>query len=193
MNSMAPIKVTELELPGVKLIEPKYFEDQRGYFCETYSAQALAEYGIKTVFVQDNQSLSVVKGTIRGIHFQNAPRCQTKLVRCTHGKIMDYVVDLRHDSPTFKKWICVELSEENHRQLYIPKGFGHAFITLVDNCILQYKVDDFYAPECDRSIAYNDPELGIDWGSGDLVFSEKDLKAPKLADSDINLSMALSE
>ena len=141
------MKISELQLPGVKILEPQYFEDFRGYYCETYSKRTLAEYGIKTIFVQDNHSLSLKKGTIRGIHFQNNPKPQVKLVRCTKGRVMDYVVDLRRDSPTFKKWISVELTEENHRQIWIPSGFGHAFITLQDDCEVQYKVDQLYYPE----------------------------------------------
>ena len=138
------MKISELQLPGVKILEPQYFEDFRGYYCETYSKRTLAEYGIKTIFVQDNHSLSLKKGTIRGIHFQNNPKPQVKLARCTKGRVMDYVVDLRRDSPTFKKWISVELTEENHRQIWIPSGFGHAFITLQDDCEVQYKVDELY-------------------------------------------------
>ena len=157
------MKISELQLPGVKILEPQYFEDFRGYYCETYSKRTLAEYGIKTIFVQDNHSLSLKKGTIRGIHFQNNPKPQVKLVRCTKGRVMDYVVDLRRDSPTFKKWISVELTEENHRQIWIPSGFGHAFITLQDDCEVQYKVDELYYPELDRAIAWNYPEIAIDW------------------------------
>lgn len=183
------MKITELSLPGVKLLEPKYFEDFRGYYCETYSSRTLKEFGIDTVFVQDNHSLSLKKGIIRGIHFQNNPKPQLKLVRCTRGRVMDYAVDLRKDSPNFKKWVAVELSAENRRQIWIPAGFGHAFITLEDNCEVQYKVDELYYPELDRAIAWNDPEIGIDWGTDSPIISEKDTKAPTLAESDVNLSM----
>ncbi len=186
---MAGLKITELEIADVKVIEPTYFEDDRGYFCETYSARTMKEYGFDMVFVQDQQSLSVKKGTIRGIHFQLAPKSQTKLVRCTRGRVMDYAVDLRKDSPTYKKWVAVELSEENRRQVLIPKGFGHAFVTLVDNCEIQYKVDAFYAPECDRGISYMDPEIGIDWGVDDPILSDKDRRAPLLKDSDADFTM----
>ena len=183
------MKISELQLPGVKILEPQYFEDFRGYYCETYSKRTLAEYGIKTIFVQDNHSLSLKKGTIRGIHFQNNPNPQVKLVRCTKGRVMDYVVDLRRDSPTFKKWISVELTEENHRQIWIPSGFGHAFITLQDDCEVQYKVDELYYPELDRAIAWNDPEIAIDWGTQEPIISQKDIKAPTLAMSDVNFTM----
>ena len=186
---MAVLKISELELPGVKVIEPTYFEDYRGYYSETYSTRTMAEYGINTVFVQDCHSYSIKKGTIRGIHFQNNPHSQLKLVRCTRGRVMDFAVDLRKDSPTFKKWVSVELSEENRKQIWIPSGFGHAFITLVDDCEIQYKVDDWYYPELDRSITWNDPDIGIDWGTNDPVISEKDKKAPGLFESDVNFSI----
>ncbi len=186
---MANLKITELELPEVKIIEPTYFEDYRGYYCETYSKRTMSEYGLNPEFVQDNHSLSLKKGIIRGIHFQNNPKPQLKLVRCTRGRVMDYAVDLRKDSPTFKKWVAVELSAENRKQIWIPSGFGHAFITLEDNCEVQYKVDELYYPELDRAIAYNDPEIGIDWGTDSPVISVKDTKAPTLAESDVNFTM----
>lgn len=183
------MKITELELSGVRVLEPQYFEDFRGYYCETYSKRTMKQHGIDTVFVQDNHSLSLKKGTIRGIHFQNNPKPQIKLVRCTRGSVMDFVVDLRSDSPTFKKWVAVELTEENHKQIWIPSGFGHAFITLQDNCEVQYKVDELYYPEYDRAIAWNDPEIAIDWGIQNPIISQKDTKAPTLALSDVNFSM----
>lgn len=186
------MKITDLELPGVRILEPQYFEDFRGYYCETYSKRTLAQQGIETIFVQDNHSLSLKKGTIRGIHFQNNPKPQIKLVRCTKGRVMDFVVDLRRDSPTFRKWVSVELTEENHKQIWIPSGFGHAFITLQDNCEVQYKVDELYYPEYDRAIAWNDPEIAIDWGTQDPIISQKDTKAPTLAQSDVNFTMELN-
>lgn len=186
------MKITELELSGVRILEPQYFEDFRGYYCETYSRRTMAQHGIETVFVQDNHSLSLKKGTIRGIHFQNNPKPQIKLVRCTRGCVMDFVVDLRKDSPTFKKWVSVELTEENHKQIWIPSGFGHAFITLQDNCEVQYKVDELYYPEYDRAIAWDDPEIAIDWGTLNPIISQKDTKAPTLALSDINFTMELN-
>lgn len=190
---MAQLKITELGLDGVKILEPTYFEDYRGYYCETYSSRTMSEYGFDYVFVQDAHSFSLKKGTIRGIHFQNNPKSQTKLVRCTRGRIMDYAVDLRRDSPTFKQWVSVELSADNRKQILIPKGFGHAFIALEDNCEVQYKVDEWYFPEYDRSIAFNDPEIGIDWGCENPVISQKDTSAPKLADSDVNFTVELNK
>lgn len=181
------MKVTQLELPGVKVLEPKYFEDHRGYFCETYSQRTLAEEGIDCVFVQDNHSMTKSAGTIRGIHFQNAPSPQAKLVRCTRGRIRDVIVDLRRDSPTFRKWVSVELSEDNRKQVFIPAGYGHAFMSLEDNCEVQYKASSFYDPALDRSVAWNDPDIGIDWDVETPVVSAKDAAAPRLADSDVNL------
>jgi dTDP-4-dehydrorhamnose 3,5-epimerase len=183
------VRITELNFPGVKLLEPKYFEDFRGYYCETYSSRTLQKFGISTVFKQDNHILSIKKGTIRGIHFQLNPKAQIKLVRCTRGSIMDYVVDLRRDSPNFKKCIKIEISEKNRLQLLIPSGFGHALITLTDDCEVQYKVDEWYYPEYDRAIVWNDPEIGIDWSTDEPILSEKDCKAPRLAESDVNFSM----
>ena len=180
------MKITELELPGAKLIEPTYFEDFRGYYCETYSARTLKEFGIDTVFVQDNHSFSQKKGTLRGIHFQNEPKAQTKLVRCVSGTVNDVIVDLRKGSPTFGKWISVILSAENRRQLWIPKGFGHAFLTLTDNCEVLYKVDEFYEPSLDRAIQWNDPEIGIEWPDTNVIISHKDETAPALKNSDVN-------
>ena len=180
------MKITELELEGVKILEPKYFEDYRGYYVESYSARTLKELGIDTVFVQDNHSYTIKKGTIRGIHFQNNPKPQIKLVRCVRGRVLDVVVDLRKDSPTYKKWLAVELSEENRKQIWIPEGYGHAFLTLEDNCEIQYKVSEFYYSEFDRAIAWDDEEINVNWNIDNPIVSEKDKNAPKLRDSDVN-------
>ena len=180
------MEITELELDGVKILEPKYFEDDRGYYTESYSSRTLREFGIDTVFVQDNHLLSLQKGTIRGIHFQNYPKAQSKLLRCTKGSILDIVVDLRKSSPTYKNWISVILSEKNRKQIFIPKGYGHACISLEDNTQVQYKVDELYYPEYDRAIAWNDPELNIDWTIDNVILSKKDREAPFLKDSDVN-------
>ena len=180
------MKVTPTALPGVMVIEPKVFGDHRGWFTETYSAAKLSAEGIDTVFVQDNQSFSAQKGTLRGLHFQNNPKAQTKLVRCTKGKILDVAVDIRKGSPNYRKWVAVELTAENFLQLYIPKGFAHAFVTLTDDVEVQYKVDEYYAPDCDRGIRYNDPDIGVDWGDLEPVLSGKDQNSPFLKDSDCN-------
>ncbi len=183
---MAQLKITELSLPGVKIIEPAYFEDYRGYYMESYSKRTMAEIGIDNVFVQDNHLLSAKKYTIRGIHFQNNPKAQAKLLRCTRGRILDIAVDLRKNSPTYKKYVSVELDAETKQQIFIPKGFGHACMSLVDDTEVQYKVDELYYPEYDRAIAWNDPDIGIDWGGITPIVSEKDRNAPTIKESDVN-------
>lgn len=176
----------DTQLSDVFVIEPKRFGDHRGWFMETYSADKLKSLGISTRFVQDNHSFSAQKGTLRGLHFQNAPKAQTKLVRCTKGAIIDVAVDIRRGSPQYGKWVAIELTAENGRQLYIPKGFAHGFVTLTDDVEVQYKVDEYYAPDCDRSIRFDDPAFSVDWGVSDPILSEKDLKAPLAEDSDFN-------
>lgn len=181
------MKRIDTALPGVCIIEPQVFGDQRGYFMETYNQKAFHDLGIDAVFVQDNQSYSARKGILRGIHFQNAPYAQAKLVRATRGAIVDVVVDLRKGSPTYKQWIKVELSADNKCMLYIPRGFGHGFRALTDDVEFCYKVDNLYSPECDRGIRFDDPAIGVDWGEvREDLLSSKDVNAPLLADSDCN-------
>lgn len=180
----------ETELQGVLILEPQIFGDHRGYFMETYSQRIFAELGIHTTFMQDNQSFTAQQGTLRGLHFQNDPMSQTKLVRVNHGAVLDVAVDLRKGSPTYLKWIAVELSEENKRMLYIQKGFAHGFLTLTANVEFLYKVDSFYSKECDRSIRFDDPQIGVQWGISNPILSNKDLSAPLLADSDCNFVFA---
>lgn len=182
------MKKIELEIKDVFIIEPDVFEDYRGYYMESYSIRNFQKIGIKDVFVQDNHLLSLKKGVLRGIHFQNNPYAQSKLLRCTKGKILDVVVDLRKNSPTYKKWISVELDSKDKKQIYIPKGFGHACMALEDNTEVQYKVDNLYNPEYDRAIIWNDPELNIDWeiDVSKVIVSQKDKNAPFLKDSDVN-------
>lgn len=180
------MKIVKTDIEDVIVIEPAVFGDHRGWFTETYSKIKFSELGIDIEFVQDNHSFSAQKGTLRGLHFQLEPKAQTKLVRCTKGKILDVAVDLRQNSKTYKKWVAVELTEENKKQLLIPKGFAHGFVTLVDDVEVQYKVDEYYAPECDRSVRYDDPEIGVAWGDIEPVLSEKDLRAPYLKDSDVS-------
>jgi len=181
------MQVKKTDIEDVLIIEPQVFRDYRGWFCETYSKVKFEENGINIDFVQDNSSFSAQKGTLRGLHFQLSPKAQTKLLRCTKGAIIDVAVDLRKDSKTYKKWVAVELSEENKKQLLIPKGFAHGFITLVDNVEVNYKVDEFYSKEHDRSIRFDDSEIGIIWGSiTNPILSNKDLQAPLLKDSDVN-------
>ncbi|QCJ44756.1 dTDP-4-dehydrorhamnose 3,5-epimerase [Bacillus sp. S3] len=181
------MNIVETTLPGVKIIEPKVFGDQRGWFTETYNESIFKEAGINIRFVQDNHSFSATKGTLRGLHYQFNPKAQTKLVRCTKGSIFDVAVDIRKGSPTFGRWFGLEMTAENNKQLLIPKGFAHGFMTLTDDVEVQYKVDELYAPECDRGIIWNDPMIGIEWPIELYpVLSAKDEKAPLLADADNN-------
>jgi dTDP-4-dehydrorhamnose reductase/dTDP-4-dehydrorhamnose 3,5-epimerase len=173
-------------IEDVIIIEPKVFGDHRGWFTETYSKEKFRELGLEVEFVQDNHSFSAQRGTLRGLHFQLNPKAQSKLVRCTKGKILDVAVDIRKGSPTYKKWVAVELTEENKKQLLIPEGFAHGFVTLTDNVEVQYKVTEYYSPENDRSIKFNDPEINVDWGIEKPILSDKDLNAPLLKDSDKN-------
>lgn len=182
------MKVTETKLKGVCVIEPEVFGDNRGWFMETYSKAELFGKGIDADFVQDNHSFSAQKGTLRGLHFQNPPMAQTKLVRCTRGAIIDVAVDIRKGSPNYKKWVAVELSEENKKQVFIPKGFAHAFLTITDDTEVQYSVDEYYSKTCDRSVRYDDPSIGVDWGDIAPILSAKDLSAPLLDDSDANFA-----
>ena len=181
------MKRIDTKLPGVYIVEPQVFGDQRGYFMETYNQKAFADIGITAEFVQDNQSFTATKGVLRGIHFQNAPMAQAKLVRVTRGAVMDVAVDLRRGSPTYKQWVAVELSAENKRMLFIPRGFGHGFKTLTDDVEFCYKVDNLYSRECDRGIRFNDPAIGVDWGEvTESLLSQKDTTAPLLSESDCN-------
>jgi dTDP-4-dehydrorhamnose 3,5-epimerase len=167
-----------------RLIRPRRFADPRGWFSETYNSQTFAALGIADVFVQDNHSLSVTRGTLRGLHCQVAPHAQAKLVRCLSGAIFDVVVDLRSASPTFGKWASATLSAAGGEQLYVPVGFVHGFMTLTDNAEVHYKCTDFYAPECEAGVIWNDPDLAITWPIAGLepVLSDKDLALPALRD-----------
>lgn len=180
------MKFIETSLQGVFLLEPNIFGDNRGFFMETYNAKIFQELGIEQSFIQDNHSLSVPAGTLRGLHYQLAPKAQTKLVRCIRGAIYDVAVDIRKGSPTFGEWVGVILSEYNKRQLLVPKGFAHGFCTLVENTEVNYKVDEYYSPENDRGIRWSDPEIGIDWPVSNPVLSEKDQVHPLLKDVDNN-------
>ena len=179
---MGKIKVTTCDIEGLYVIEPTVFKDERGYFMETYNQNDFKEAGLNMTFVQDNQSFSSVKGTIRGIHFQYADDAQAKLVRCVRGAVLDVAVDLRKGSPTYKKWVAVELTPDNFNQLLIPRGCGHGFLTLTDDVEFVYKEDNLYAPKADRNIIWNDPDIGIDWGIDNPILSDKDAAAPRLSD-----------
>jgi dTDP-4-dehydrorhamnose 3,5-epimerase len=181
---MGELRVTETGLPGVLILEPRVFGDARGWFMEAWSEQSLQDAGLNYRFVQDNHSYSAQKHTLRGIHFQKGESAQAKLLRCTRGAVLDVAVDLRIGSPTYKQWISAELSADNKRQLLIPRGFGHAFLTLTDDVEFLYKADNPYRAEADRGIHWNDPEIGVDWGVDAPVLSAKDAAAPLLRDSD---------
>ena len=183
-------KKIETKLPGVFILEPQVFGDHRGWFMESWSEKNMEDVGIQVRFVQDNQSFTAKKGTLRGIHYQQNPMAQAKLVRVVRGAVVDIAVDLRKGSPTYGQWTSVELSAENKRQFYIPQGFGQAFLTLTDDVEFCYKCDNLYSKECDRNIRWNDPLINVDWKSfgldGEPVLSEKDANAPLLKDSDCN-------
>jgi dTDP-4-dehydrorhamnose 3,5-epimerase len=178
------LSVEDTAIPAVKIVTPKRFGDHRGFFSETWSRKAFAEAGLDLDFVQDNQSLSGPAGTLRGLHFQSPPFAQDKLVRVTRGRILDVAVDIRVSSPTFGRHVAVELSAENWKQLLIPVGFAHGFVTLEPDTEVLYKVTAPYAPENDHGLAFDDPALGIDWRMplSDLTLSDKDRKHPRLAE-----------
>ncbi len=180
------MKVIATDLKDVFILEPQVHGDHRGWFVESWSERTMKENGLNYNFVQDNHSYSSTKGTFRGLHCQKGDAAQAKLVRCTRGAIMDYVVDVRKGSPTYKKWIAVMLSAENHHQLLIPRGFLHGFLTLTEDVEFLYKVDNYYNYEADRSIRWNDPELGILYDIDDPIVSDKDAIAPLYRNSDID-------
>ena len=175
------------DIPEVIIIEPKVFGDDRGYFVETFRADKLEEFlGFQVNFCQDNESKSK-KGVLRGLHYQLPPFAQSKLVRVIKGRVLDIAVDIRKGSPTFGEYVAVELSGDNKKQLFIPKGFAHGFLVLEDDTIFSYKVDNYYAPEFDRGIAYNDSDIGINWqlSADELILSDKDKKQPKLSNAEV--------
>jgi dTDP-4-dehydrorhamnose 3,5-epimerase len=175
------MQVEQTAVPGVLVLTPARFGDARGFFSESWNRQRMAEHGIDLDFVQDNHSLSAAVGTVRGLHFQAPPHAQDKLVRCGQGAFLDVVVDIRTGSPTYGHWVRVELSAENGKQLLVPKGFLHGFITTEPNTEICYKCTDYYAPDCDGAVRWD--SCGIDWGfEGTPILSDKDAAAPALAD-----------
>jgi dTDP-4-dehydrorhamnose 3,5-epimerase len=173
--------IEQTDLPGVLILTPQRFGDARGWFMETWNADRMAEAGLDLAFVQDNHSFSAQKGTLRGLHYQSPPRAQDKLVRCTRGAIRDVAVDIRRGSPTFGRWVRVDLTAENGRQLLVPKGFLHGFLTLAPDTEVQYKCTDTYAPSHDGAVRWD--TVGIDWGDEvEPVLSAKDAAAPAMAD-----------
>lgn len=176
------MKIISTKLQDVKIIECDVFGDHRGFFTESYTKEKFHKHGIINDFIQDNHSLSVESGVLRGMHFQTNPKAQTKLIRVTTGAIYDVLVDMRIGSPSYGKWESYILSEYNQRQLLIPKGFAHGFCTITGNVNVQYKVDEVYSPQNDAGIAYDDPDIGIVWPMTNLILSEKDTKHPRLKD-----------
>jgi len=176
------MEIRPLKLEGTYAIQLKAHRDDRGYFVETYCERVFREHGLVTAWVQENQSLSARKGLIRGLHFQRPPHAQTKLVRVVAGAAWDVFVDLRRSSPTYGRWDALELSEENQVIAYIPRGFAHGFCTLTERAIVTYKVDDYYAPDCDTGLRWNDETLGIPWPAAEAILSPKDRAQPLFRD-----------
>ncbi len=180
------MQINTTPLNGVLVLTPARFGDTRGFFSESWNRARMAEAGLDIDFVQDNHSLSTDKGTVRGLHFQTPPHAQDKLVRCGRGALWDVAVDIRAGSPTYGQWFGIELSAQNGRQLLVPAGFAHGFVTLKPDTEIIYKCSDYYAPDCDRALAHDDPEIDIDWGvsRAKRILSDKDAKAPTLAELD---------
>jgi dTDP-4-dehydrorhamnose 3,5-epimerase len=177
------MQIEHTSLDGVVVLTPKKFGDDRGWFAETWNANRMAELGLNIHFVQDNHSMSAKPGTLRGLHYQSPPHAQDKLVRCTRGSIFDVAVDIRVGSPTYGKWFGIELSLENGKQLLVPRGFLHGFVTRMADTEVQYKCSDVYAPDCDGGIRWDDPTIGIDWGLTEApTLSAKDQVAAFLTD-----------
>lgn len=178
------MKITETDLPGVLILEPRRVSDDRGWFMESWNRETLRGHGIEIDFVQDNHSYSAPQGTVRGLHYQSPPHAQAKLVRVARGTVRDVAVDVRRGSATYGRHVAVDLSAENGRQLLVPAGFLHGFATLTPDVELLYKCSDVYAPDCDGAVAWDDPDLGIDWGIdfATATLSDKDRAAPRFAD-----------
>ena len=178
------MKIEQTPLPGVVMLTPARFGDSRGFFSESWNRARMAGAGFDIDFVQDNHSISAQAGTVRGLHFQSPPHAQAKLVRCGRGRLFDVAVDIRRGSPTYGRWFGAELSFENGRQMLIPEGFLHGFVTREPETEIIYKCSDTYAPDCEGAVRFDDPGIGIDWGLGDTapILSEKDAAAPAIAD-----------
>ncbi len=177
------MEIIKTDIPGVVILEPRIFRDSRGYFFESFSQRDFFDKVAPVEFVQDNESMST-RGVMRGLHFQRPPHAQAKLVRCVRGRVLDVAVDIRVGSPTYGRHVAVELTEDNHRQFFIPRGFAHGFAVLSDEAVFQYKCDNYYAPQSDGGIAITDPALNIDWhlDPSEAILSEKDTNHPLLAD-----------
>jgi dTDP-4-dehydrorhamnose 3,5-epimerase len=179
------MQIERLNIPDVLLVTPKKHVDPRGFFSEIFRADVFAGAGMDASFVQDNHVRSVQKGVLRGLHFQAPPHAQGKLIRCTRGAILDVGVDIRVGSPSYGRHVAVELSAVNWLQLWVPPGFAHGYVTLMDDCEVIYRVTDYYAPECDMGIAWDDPALGIDWrlSASEVILSDRDRRHPRLVDA----------
>ena len=178
------MRVLKTDIEGVVIVEPKVFGDERGYFMESFSERDFeAHTGLNVRFVQDNESCSK-RGVLRGLHFQREPYAQAKLVRVVRGRVLDVAVDIRPESPTFGKYVMTELSGDNHRQMFSPKGFAHGYVVLEDDTVFQYKCDEYYHPETEGGLAWNDPQIGIEWpiAEGEVILSEKDKNRPLLSE-----------
>ncbi len=183
------MNIVETKIKGVFLIEPVVFGDHRGFFTETFKSNVFEKWGLPSKFIQDNHSMSLEAGTLRGLHYQKNPKAQTKLVRAIRGAIFDVAVDIRKGSPTYGQSVDVLLTAENKRQLLVPRGFAHGFVTLSPQTEVVYKVDEYYSPEDDRNILWNDPAIGIHWPFSSPILNDKDKQAPLLKDADNNFSM----
>lgn len=178
------MNIIKTDIEGVLILEPRMFKDERGYFYESFSQREFEENVCRTTFVQDNQSMSVY-GVVRGLHFQKPPFCQSKLVRCIKGAVLDVAVDIRKGSPTFGKYVAVELTEDNHRQFFIPRGFAHGFAVLSEEAVFQYKCDNYYNKESEGAIAWNDEQIAVDWRLplDKVILSEKDKLSKQLSEA----------
>lgn len=178
------MEIKTTPIPGLLVVKPKVFKDERGFFMESFRADKMADYGVTAPFIQDNRARSVQKGVLRGLHFQRPPHSQAKLVSVTRGAVFDVAVDLRSSSPTFGRWLGLVLSADNFAQLYVPRGFAHAYLTLEDECEVEYKVDAYYAPQADAGVLWNDPDIGVDWPMKPTLISAKDMALPGLKELD---------
>lgn len=179
------MEIIETALYGAAIIVPRVFCDGRGWFYESYSKRELERLGISAEFVQDNRSFSAVKGTLRGLHCQTGEAAQAKLISCARGALRDVIVDIRRGSPSYMKWIAVELTDENKYALFVPRGFLHGFVTLTDDVEVSYKADNFYSPAHEAGVRFDDPDIGAGWGVSDPILSQKDADAPFLRNSNI--------
>lgn len=185
------MEITKTEIDDVFILKPAVFNDNRGWFCESWSQKSMEEHGLYYNFVQDNHSFSSQKGILRGLHCQIGEFSQAKIVRCVRGTILDVAVDIRTNSKTYLKWVAVELSDSNFHQLLIPRGFLHGFLTLTDNVEIIYKADNFYSAKADRNVAWNDKEISVNWGILNPILSEKDKNAPPFDHANIDFKMEI--